>query len=463
MNRMLVHANGTNKMVTRAGGNRMHGSNSGVGGEVFDYYISTTGNDANPGTIGSPWAITALWTKASTYAGKRLGLLDGTYSGYNGGVYNGNDYAHLIPTTAAGTVGTRTVIGAVNYRSAVLTGAGGNAGGSWTRSKVNLLVQGDYVTVQGLDVREAGMFGIQINASNTEVFYSECHDINRVTYGDGGYDNQAGIVLSDSSTGTRIAHNYCHDIVTSNTTGANECGILMYHGTNAIIEYNECTDCNTGIFLKDDCNGATVRYNYVHGVGRPIYYGTNNGFAFSIYNNVIEDWTQDGYNRDNFAESSGTIFYNNTFAVTSAGAVGVLFVINTGNPITFYNNLVARSGGSSTSYGDMTAGGNGTFALSDYNLYGTTATFHAPAGTSRTFSTYKTQIGNLDAHSVNSDPTFVGGGSSVGPYQWKLSGGSAGLGAGSSDGTTGGSAVNIGAFRSTDQTEQIGPNWRWPA
>src|SRR5579872_1515131 len=45
----------------------------------FDYYISTTGSDSNPGTLASPWAITAINTKQSTYAGKRVGLLPGTY------------------------------------------------------------------------------------------------------------------------------------------------------------------------------------------------------------------------------------------------------------------------------------------------------------------------------------------------------------------------------------------------
>lgn len=438
-------------------------SSSAIGstGTTFDYYIGPSGSDSNAGTLSSPWAITALWTKASTYAGKRLGILDGTYSGYNGGTYNGNDYAHYVPATASGTVGARTVIGAVNARQAILNGAGGNAGAGFTRARVVLLVQGAYVTVQELDVRGGGLFGIQTNAANVTVLGCECHDINRVTYGDGGYDNQAGISTSNSSSGVRLAHNYCHDIVTGSGTGANECGILMYHGTNAVVEYNEVTAVNTGIFLKDDDGGAVVRYNYLHGVGRPLYYGTNNGFAYTIHSNVVEGWTQDGYNSDNYVEGAGTALYNNTFIVSAAGAVGWLVRASSSNPVTFYNNLIARSGGSSSSYGDMTAAGSGTFALSDYNLYGSTATFHSPAGSSRTFAAYKTQIGGLDTHSVNADPTFVGGGS--GPYQWKLSGGSRGLNEGSSDGTTSGSAVNIGAFASSGQTEQIGPNWRWPA
>ena len=46
----------------------------------FDYYISPSGSDNNPGTQSQPWAITAINTRGADYAGKRVGLLDGTYN-----------------------------------------------------------------------------------------------------------------------------------------------------------------------------------------------------------------------------------------------------------------------------------------------------------------------------------------------------------------------------------------------
>src|SRR5205814_3005089 len=45
----------------------------------FDFYIGPNGNDTNPGTLDQPWALTALNTKGSIYAGQTVGLLDGTY------------------------------------------------------------------------------------------------------------------------------------------------------------------------------------------------------------------------------------------------------------------------------------------------------------------------------------------------------------------------------------------------
>src|SRR6185312_12245898 len=50
---------------------------------TFDYYLSPAGNDSNPGTLTSPWAITSLQTSSANWsklAGKRIGLLPGTYN-----------------------------------------------------------------------------------------------------------------------------------------------------------------------------------------------------------------------------------------------------------------------------------------------------------------------------------------------------------------------------------------------
>src|SRR5262249_29274500 len=64
-------------------------SNSGGGkvaiwanAEEFDFYIDPSGSDLNDGSLAHPWAITALNTKQSTYAGLRVGLLNGTYDVY---------------------------------------------------------------------------------------------------------------------------------------------------------------------------------------------------------------------------------------------------------------------------------------------------------------------------------------------------------------------------------------------
>ena len=42
---------------------------------VFDFFIAPNGDDNNPGTLSSPWSITAFNTKMSTYSGKKVGII----------------------------------------------------------------------------------------------------------------------------------------------------------------------------------------------------------------------------------------------------------------------------------------------------------------------------------------------------------------------------------------------------
>jgi hypothetical protein len=90
---------------------------SETGGD-FDFYISPTGSDSNSGTISSPWAITAINTKRATYAGTRIGLLDGTYS--TSGMPNSGGGSNPALMLASGSSGSPTVLQAVNPRMAIL-------------------------------------------------------------------------------------------------------------------------------------------------------------------------------------------------------------------------------------------------------------------------------------------------------------------------------------------------------
>lgn len=98
----------------------------------FDFYISPTGSDTNLGTLASPWALTALNTKWSTYGGKKVGIIAGTYDLLTlaGGSYNtgSNDYELAAFEIQGGTSGSPTYIASCdangNYspRSAILDG-----------------------------------------------------------------------------------------------------------------------------------------------------------------------------------------------------------------------------------------------------------------------------------------------------------------------------------------------------
>lgn len=87
---------------------------------AFDYYISPSGSNSNPGTLAAPWAITALASKGSTYAGKRIGLLPGNYPFYSivqaSGQGPGSDYAAIGIT--GGTSGSPTYLASCNSSGA---------------------------------------------------------------------------------------------------------------------------------------------------------------------------------------------------------------------------------------------------------------------------------------------------------------------------------------------------------
>lgn len=49
-----------------------------IGGVTFNLFISANGDDNNAGTLSSPWSITALNTKQSTYRGLNIGIIGDT-------------------------------------------------------------------------------------------------------------------------------------------------------------------------------------------------------------------------------------------------------------------------------------------------------------------------------------------------------------------------------------------------
>jgi hypothetical protein len=83
--------------------------------QSFDFFISTTGSDSNPGTLVSPWAITSINTKQATYTGKRVGVLAGVYN-VNSLMGSGNAGSLNLVALAVngGTVSNQTYIGSSN-------------------------------------------------------------------------------------------------------------------------------------------------------------------------------------------------------------------------------------------------------------------------------------------------------------------------------------------------------------
>lgn len=110
MNRMLVHANGANKVVTRAGGNRMHGSGGDNSSDSSAWYSTDFSEFANAAAIQSMSWYTGIWqdTVWDTTDGMSLDTTEGygtsdrcLKTNFPSGAYdtNGRTINMALPTT----------------------------------------------------------------------------------------------------------------------------------------------------------------------------------------------------------------------------------------------------------------------------------------------------------------------------------------------------------------------------
>ena len=439
----------------------------------FDRYISTTGSDSNDGSFGSPWAISAIWTKAAEYKTKRLGVLPGIYSPYNGTIDAlTNDVALLIPSAAAGTGVARTVIQSVTPRGAVILGTGGGQGAN-SAAEVVVEVAAPYVTFDGFKVRDGGLKGVQILASDAIVQSNEIYDINSVLFAEshGNGDNVSGVRTDTGSDRAAILNNKVYAIrngtgaVSGGTRTPNESAIELYNAPNAVVQHNDVSDAATLIYAKDDADDCDIFLNNLHGTAYEAFrFATNNTFAYKFHHNLVRGIVGMIYNGEsNNVEVAYGEQYNNTYIFDVDIRGGVLYRATTGAVVKSYNNLCMRTTGSvlgTDSYRDMN-GSAAAFSILDRNLYGSASQFTSPNGTLRTWAQWLALMASNGAtaretNSINADATFAGG---SGVEAYKLNPSSRGYQEGRVGGIDAGEVCNMGVFESLGQTELPGTDW----
>jgi hypothetical protein len=447
----------------------------------FDFYISPTGSDSNSGTLDSPWAITAINTHRNEYAGKRVGLLDGTYNVYSLCQSN-NSSGTLVGLAVNGgpSPASPTVIAAVNARRAMLTSANPSSGAypsmgapiigqgyQQVANKGNVILDGLYLT----RAWGAAIFFCPLVLPNPEGGATGIIVRNCEIYDVGGIiNNNVGGIKLRFCTGALISNNTIHSVqpIPGTASAGNAAGIFSFNSHSNVYQYNTIYDCNVGIHDKNDHNGNhTYRYNYVEIAGAyPVAglvdcSGGDAGDVVTVHNNIfVAPGTWDGTGVVMPSKQS-LVFYNNTCYCRSAEG-GIFYPAGGAQEspaasVKFYNNIIYSN--SAVGYGGLVRYCNNSLALSDYNVYRAEGISQrifglAPVSAPRAIPTLYTlsawqKTTGLDIASIAPSASLgamFAGVASLNPNGYQLSAAAVGKNLGRVGGVAGGSVTDAGAW-----------------
>lgn len=479
-------------------------------GQPFDFYISPTGSDTNAGTLAAPWAITAINTKQATYAGKRVGLIAGTY-----------DVSSMMSATFhtpalnvnGGTGGTTTYIGSSDAsgfespRAATLDakGASGIFGGGNTKIS-SIMGQGIEVnrppnwgnwTIDGLVFTGFSLWAVHVGnydggggtVPNATVQNCEFTGGSAQTSTAANGVNLAPLVVY-AARNYLITNNYIHDNfgwtdnIHFSAVYVWGLGGSLDPTFGGVFTYNTLKNSG-GIHGKNgNMYGTTIRYNHIDSStqtpsggyqmciqGFEGANGTGGTTPTSVDHNVLVSAGQAAdltAEENDFGWQQAIEYFNNTHVIVgsdSIAAVGVrLWMDTSGSKLgQLYNNLFWDGGFAGyTEYGNVSSS-IGSFAVCDYNIYNHAKFSTVPNGQFNsapglvnyaTLASWATAIttnggGNTmeGNSSVSTTNPFTSGGTFAKQYQ--VQSGSPAFGTGKIGGVPGGASCNVGAWDGT--------------
>lgn len=307
--------------------------------KASSYFVSTSGNDANPGTLAAPFRTI---NKAASLAHA------GDIVTVRGGVYN-----ELVNITAKGTATARISFQAYTGETPVVDGTG-----LGTDKNLVTLAGAAYVDFSGFEVRNATRIGIcGWGAQHISVTRNTVHDSvrNGIYFG-----NDAMGVVNDIDVENNTVYNNVLENQNQSMSGGWSSGIMVSYCSNGTIRNNKVYQ-NYGegiIFLLT--NGGLAELNDVH-----------DNFSVEIYLDNARTIT---VNR-NFAYSTGqTRYYRGGMPAAGIGNANESYsVSNPSSGLTITNNIVVNSkwGFYYGSYGN--GGGLQNTVVADNTFYKATA------------------------------------------------------------------------------------------
>jgi len=201
------------------------------------YYVATTGDNSNPGTIGSPW-LTIAKAAGSVSAGDTVLIRAGVYREY-------------LNINSSGTSVNRITF--QNYPSETPIVDGGDH----PLGTGNPLIQinGNFVTVRGLEMRNFAWDGIYING--TDAIIDQMHIHHGYLSGIRFWQTYRGLILNSN----------IHDVFDFPAGGNADC--ISVSGNNDIYGYhtidgNELWNCSDDGLDMWRSSHNTVRNNRIH-------------------------------------------------------------------------------------------------------------------------------------------------------------------------------------------------------
>jgi hypothetical protein len=443
-------------------------------GASFDYYISPTGDDNNPGTLASPWSITALNSKMGTYSGKRIGIIGdvggvqtpiqfGTVGGKQTTIYSmmqaingGNQNAALRvnggSSSASTYLGSCTSAGAYKVGWAIIDAANPANGAAPVGAQAIIMGQPfyqttpvpniGYTTIDGLVLRNfnyaAIIFGDVQLATLNGVIIQNCKIYNGIC---STGDENPGAIFFGTIANPQVLNCLIYNCQT--TGGTNNpwglAGITSYKAQGLVVTHCTIASCGYSIRQKDTHQWGTFSYNYFDNGNFGSATNRQNqdalkgpipgpGQTLTVHHNIIIGGGYWGFGEDGLKIDGSMNFYNNTFYTPPAVTAMALAAWFDTNPdagsITWQNNLVyfntyyVNQGGPFGCLGFQAAIGiTGTSV--DYNYYGTGMNF----GTSSPFANLNLwRVLGFDSHSTSGGNPFSGTPTSQVPSSFAITG-----------------------------------------
>jgi len=329
---------------------------------VCHYVDAAAGNDANAGTSAAPWR-TLQHAADVTSPGDTVIVNDGVYTGG----------ANVVTIGRSGTATGWLVFRAAHVWGAVIDGQNNS-------STVGIEINGNYVRVEGFEVRNTSRYGIDAYGGSesvggnhdVDVVRNHIHDIGHICTGDVG-----GIVGVDAySDNLVIERNVIHDV---GRLGPGEQG---------------CVEPNA--------NWQNHDHGVYHGIGNNVVIRNN------VFYNFTHGWAIQRYN-GNGAVTTGLTIVNNTFAFPNPWRDGHIIIATGVTNLVIANNIFYQP---TTAGVWLDTGGLTNATVSNNISFGAVASTGSGA--------------TLSANLNNTDPQFM----NVGGLDFRVAAGSPAIGAG---------------------------------